>query len=221
MLKKLFFILLLIAGSCAYAQQSDCKVLKPEIAGVYSGDCKNGLAQGKGIAQGIDRYEGQFKKGLPNGTGTYKWANGVYYAGGWKNGLRDGSGKMVYPDSTVNGEWREDKYMGIKKIAPFMIVSSLSVARYTFTKNPEKNDRVKIRLMQSGQDNTDIEDFSVVYDSGTEYRSGNFYGIENVTYPLTVKVKYRCWNQLKTSQFNVIFEFLINEHGSWDVVISN
>jgi hypothetical protein len=62
-----------------------------------------------------------------------------------------------------------------------------------------------------------IEDFSLAYDSGSEYRSGNYYGIENMKFPVSVKVKYRSWNQLRTSQYNVIFEFIINEPGSWDV----
>ena len=33
--------------------------------------------------------------------------------------------------------------------------------------------------MLNGVDNTDIEDFSMAYNSGTEYRMGNVYGIEN------------------------------------------
>jgi hypothetical protein len=221
MLTKLFFIALLFPVNYIFAQQTDCKVLKPEIAGTYSGECKKGLAHGKGVAQGIDRYEGQFNKGLPNGKGTYKWASGVYFEGEWKEGVRDGNGKMVYSDSTITGIWKQDKYIGKKEGPPYSIIRSLSVARYTFTKTQDRNDAVKIRIMQTGQDNVTIEDFSMVYDSGTEYRSGNYYGIESVTFPLTVKVKYRAWNQLLTSQFTVIFEFVINDRGSWNVMISN
>ena len=73
--------------------------------------------------------------------------------------------------------------------------------------------------MQGGLDNISIEDFSLVYDSGSEYRSGNYYGIENVKFPVNVKVKYRSWNQLMTTQYNVIFEFVINQPGSWEIVI--
>jgi hypothetical protein len=221
MLTKLFFIALLFPVNNIFAQQTDCKVLKIEIAGTYAGECKKGLAHGKGVAQGIDRYEGQFNKGLPNGKGTYKWANGVYFEGDWKEGMRDGNGKMVYPDSTVTGIWKQDKYIGKKEVPPYSIIRSLSVARYTFTKTQDRNDAVKIRIMQTGQDNVTIEDFSMVYDSGTEYRSGNYYGIESVTFPVSVKVKYRAWNQLMTSQFTVTFEFVINDRGTWNVMISN
>jgi hypothetical protein len=221
MITRLFFVLIIAFGSNLYAQTSDCKVIKESISGSYTGGCKNGLAQGKGIAQGIDRYEGQFAKGLPSGTGKYLWANGVYYEGEWKKGLMDGAGKMVYPDSTVTGIWKEDKYMGKRAIAPYSIVRSLSVARSTITKTKDGNYRVKIQIKQGGSDNTTIEDFSLAYDSGSEYRSGNYYGIENITFPLSVKVKYRSWNQLRTTQYDVIFEFIINDPGSWDVTLTN
>jgi hypothetical protein len=222
MLKKLFFVFFVCTGGSVYAQQTDCRVLKPEISGTYTGDCKKGLAHGKGIAQGIDRYEGQFNKGLPDGTGTYKWANGVYYTGEWNDGLMEGNGKMVYADSTVTGIWKQDKYIGKKAIASYKIIRTMSVTRYAITKAPEQANRVKIRITQAGRDiSSSVEDFSLAYDTGSEYRNGSYYGIDNVLFPLTVKVKYRTWNQLRTTQYDVIFEFTINEPGSWDVVISN
>jgi hypothetical protein len=221
MLKISVFIFLLLSAGGAYAQTDECRVLKPEIAGTYNGDCKKGLAQGKGIAQGIDHYEGQFSKGLPSGRGTYKWANGVYYEGEWKNGMREGEGKMVYPDSVVTGFWKEDKYVGKKKIAAYRIITSTSLSRYTISKSAAKSNTVKIRIMQGGTDNVAVEDFSMFFDSGSEFRSSNYYGIENISYPVTIKVKYRAWNQLKTSQYDVRFEIEIAEPGSWDVVLIN
>jgi len=221
MIKRLNIILILISASYAYGQQTDCKVLNPAISGSYSGGCKKGLASGNGVAQGTDRYEGQFSRGLPDGKGTYRWASGVYYEGEWKKGLREGEGKMVYPDSIVTGVWKADNYMGKKVLAPYRIISTLSVTRYTFTRTDNNNNNVIIRIMQGGMDNVSIEDFSLAYDSGTEYRAGNYYGIENIRYPVDVKVKYRSWNQIKTTQYNVIFEFVISQPGSWNVVIVN
>jgi hypothetical protein len=133
----------------------------------------------------------------------------------------EGEGKMVYPDSVVTGFWKEDKYMGIKEISPYAIISSMSVSRSTITKTKSGNYSVKIQIKQGGTDNVSIEDFSLAYDSGSEFRNGNYYGIENVRFPLNVKVMYRSWNQLRTSQYNVIFEFIINEAGGWDVIITN
>jgi hypothetical protein len=221
MLKNILILLFLAAWNLAGAQNPDCKVVKPEISGSYSGGCKNGLAQGKGIAQGTDRYEGQFVKGLPNGKGKYTWADGIYYEGQWKFGIREGKGKMVYPDSVVTGYWKEDKYVGKKLMPPYKIVSILSVTRYTFTKTPDKNLGIKIHILQGGHDNISIEDFSMLYDSGFEYRNVNYYGIENVTFPLNVKIRYRSWNYLRTAQYDVKFEFVINDPGSWDVIINN
>lgn len=221
MIKSTFLVLMLLYGSFVNGQQSECKVLKAGISGTYAGECKKGLAHGQGIAQGTDRYEGNFIKGLPAGKGTYKWASGVYYEGEWKNGMREGEGKMVYPDSTVTGLWKEDTYQGIKSLQPYRIITSMSVSRYTMTKSADKNDGIRIRLTQGGLENISVEDFSLVYDSGSEYKNGNYYGIENVRFPLNVKVKYRSWNQLMTTQYSVIFEFVINQPGSWDIVIIN
>jgi hypothetical protein len=221
MVNRLIFVLILTFGSSLYAQTSECKVTKASISGSYSGGCKNGLAQGKGIAQGIDRYEGQFVKGLPSGTGVYKWANGVYYEGEWKKGLMEGEGKMVYPDSIVTGVWKEDKYMGKKAIEPYKIITSMSVSRFQMSKSSDRSYKVKIQIKQGGIDNISIENFSLAYDSGSEYRSGNYYGLDNVRFPLNLKIKYSSWNQLMTSQYTVIFEVVINDPGSWDIILVN
>ena len=70
-------------------------------------------------------------------------------------------------------------------------------------------------------DNTDIEDLSLAYDSGMEYRMGNTYGIENSIFPLYVKVTYKSWNTFHAVQFDVIYEFVIYIPGTWDVTICN
>jgi hypothetical protein len=221
MIKRIFFIVVLIFGSYVYAQNNDCKVVIPEISGSYSGSCKNGLANGKGIAQGVDHYEGQFTKGKPDGKGIYKWADGSYYEGQWKNGLREGIGKMVNMDSVVTGYWKEGVFMGEKPIPPFKVVYSLSVSRYSITKIPGVGNGVKIRIMQAGNDNPSVEGFSLVFSSGNEYRSGNIAGIENSLVPLDIKVAYRSMNLIRTAQYDVRFEFTINEPGMWNVVINN
>jgi hypothetical protein len=221
MIKSLFFIFVLFSASYLYSQSDECKVLKPEISGTYQGGCKKGLAQGKGVARGTDSYEGQFDKGLPSGKGTYKWASGAYYEGQWKKGLREGEGRMVYPDSVVTGLWTKDKYMGKRMIPAYNIITSMSVSRFSIAKSADNNPGVKIRIMQGGSDNVSIEDLSLAYDSGSEYRNMNYYGIQNVIFPVGVKVKYRSWNQLRTAQYDVIFEFTINQPGNWDVLIYN
>ncbi len=218
---KLLLTVIFMGGSYLFAQKTECKVIVPNLSGTYQGGCKKGLASGNGVAQGIDRYEGKFVRGLPDGKGTYTWASGEIYEGEWKNGLREGRGEMVYRDSVVSGYWSEDKYVGKKLIPPYRIITSMSVSRATITQTIGTIDGVIIRIMRGGTDNPAIEDFTLAYDSGSEYRNGNYYGIQNTRFPLTVKVKYTAWNQFMTSQFNVIFEFVINTPGTWDVVIIN
>lgn len=221
MLNRLLLVVFFVFGTYVYGQQSDCQVKVPRLAGTYTGGCKNGLAHGKGIAQGTDRYEGQFSKGIPDGRGTYTWANGTYYEGQWENGMREGKGKEVYMDSVITGYWKEDRYIGIKLIPPYTITRSTSVARSTFSKLSNPENGVKIKFLRGGNSNYTIEGFSMVYSSGEEYQSGVIYGIQNVRYPLDVKIMYRTWNLLGTASYDVVFEFTINDPGSWDVTISN
>jgi hypothetical protein len=217
---KILFMIALIYGNLIYGQDK-CIVAMPKISGSYTGECKKGLANGKGMAQGIDSYEGEFRKGYPEGSGIYHWADGTYYEGNWKLGMREGAGKMIYGDSTVTGYWREDKYIGKKLVVPYEIITNRSVDRYSISKSMTTESSVRIRITQGGADNTTISDLSISYDSGSEFRAGNVFGLQNVTFPVTVKVIYRTWTQLHTVQFEVTFEFRINEPGLWDVNISN
>jgi hypothetical protein len=221
MLRNLFVLFLVaVCGSIA-AQQTECKVKLPSISVSYTGECKKGLAHGHGIAQGTDRYEGDFFKGLPEGQGKYTWANGTYYDGQWKNGKRDGMGKMVSGDSVVTGFWKADSYQGTKQGPAYMLRIVRNVQRSSVTKSIESGIGVKIRLMMGGSDNTEIEDFSMAYSSGTEYRSAPTYGIQNASLPLDVTLRYRTWNQLHTVQYDVIFEVTIMEQGTWLITLTN
>ena len=98
-----------------------CKVTMIELDGSYVGDCKMGLANGDGTAQGIHRYTGKFKDGLPNGTGTYYYSDSQYYAGKFQEGKKEGKGEMHYTrtsmsDSVITGFWSADEYRGKKYI---------------------------------------------------------------------------------------------------------
>jgi hypothetical protein len=99
------------------AQTESCKVLLEKISETYSGECQDGLANGKGTAKGEDTYTGVFKDGLPEGKGKYIYKNGEIFKGYWKNGLKDGKGKFEYSISgkgnTLVGYWKNDVYVGV------------------------------------------------------------------------------------------------------------
>ena len=228
--KGFFFVTLrIITMLCflqdSYGQQSDCKVLIPALSGSYSGKCKDGLANRKGIAIGTDKYEGQFYKGLPQGKGTYTWSNGSWYTGQWVEGKRDGIGKMVYhlsgKDSTVLGYWKQDRYVDANPTPPYTVTRNLGVIHYNFRKLDNTNNNVIFKFFIGGRINSDIEGLSIATDSGDQYNSGYSTGIQNYSAPLDVKITYRTWNQLHSSQSGVSFEFILNEPGSWEITINN
>lgn len=116
-MKKLLTISLLTA-ICGHINAQDCEVLMPELKGEYIGECKNGKAEGIGTAKGKeDAYGGQFKKGKPNGRGTWTWKDGHKYMGEWKDGIMDGTGELHFTnidggDSMVPVTYTKGKFVG-------------------------------------------------------------------------------------------------------------
>jgi hypothetical protein len=226
-MKKLTRILLIfnlsIISLIIFAQ-TDCKVLKAEIADSYSGNCKKGLAHGKGIASGTDTYEGQFKKGLPNGQGTYTWATGETYVGNWKEGLRHGEGIFTYTiDENVvvmDGIWADDQYVGVELPKPRVLYQS-NVDRFSFQRTGDIKDRVLVDLFQNGTRNVGVENYMLATSSGYDTRLGYSRGFEGIVFPVIIKVSYTTRNKLKTYKYNVVFEFKISEPGDWRVELHN
>jgi hypothetical protein len=206
------------------AQTSDCKVLVPEISGKYVGDCKNGLAHGKGTATGTDSYEGQFSKGLPNGKGTYTWSTGLVYKGEWSKGFKEGEGEMVYHtmkgDSIVKGFWRANKYLGEKKIPEYIVIRKDDLLSYNFRRVGEGNDII-IKCMMKGQINTKVRGMTLVFTSGTQFKTGNFDGVQSVNFPVDLKINYTTNNPISRASFDVVFECTINTPGRWEIILNN
>lgn len=106
--------------------------------------------------------------------------------------------------------------------APYRIINSRYVTSSMIQRTSlNSNNGVRIKILQNGMVNYGIEDFSLAYDSGNEYRMGNIFGVENSRLPLYVKVTYRSWNTFHAVQFDVTYEFVIYSPGTWDVTISN
>lgn len=223
------YFLLLMSPSILVAQTESCKVLKKEIQGEYQGRCKNGLAHGKGVAKGIDMYEGKFKEGLPNGKGTYTFQDGSYYIGKFENGLQEGKGKYFYKvngvDSVKAGVWENGNYIGEKAIDPYKVKLNRGVDRYNFYRlgdgNGANTNRVTIKFIQNGADNTQISDIRFQTDSGNRISFNRTEGFENIIFPFYCKLSYETPNKFKTMRHTVTFEFIINKPGDWELTLNN
>ncbi len=207
------------------AQNDICKVLIPEISGTYSGDCKNGLAHGKGKASGLDLYEGEFRKGLPHGIGTYSWTNGPVYRGEWSNGLRDGKGEIIYftlrGDSIVKGIWREGKFARNDSLPAFTIIRKYNLLSASLRRINEGNI-VIIRFHLKGQVNPRVLELSMVSNNGVQFKAGSSYvGIRDVYFPFNLIVHYVTLNPVSVGAYDVEFECTINEPGRWEITLNN
>lgn len=210
-------------STIVFAQQ-ECEVLKKDIAGTYTGECKNGLANGNGISEGENKYEGHFKDGLPHGSGTIFYANGGSYTGDWKKGLRQGEGKFSFisegKESFKEGIWKKDKFIGEKKIRQYEILRNVAVPRYTFRYVGDKFNRVTIKVKHNG--------ITVRTPQNITGSSGNFMNyqgntsFENITYfPFTCEMIYMMPSKLYSSSHNVEFSFKINQPGDWLVELQH
>lgn len=91
---------------CVQAQP--CKVLDPELQGIYSGPCVNGVAEGDGFAKGSSEYRGSFKAGRKDGRGVKTWPNGDRYEGEFVADRKEGYGSYVWG----KGPWEGERYDG-------------------------------------------------------------------------------------------------------------
>ncbi|MCF6332322.1 MAG: hypothetical protein L3J11_03480 [Draconibacterium sp.] len=222
--KLICFIAIIFTCNFTTAQDA-CKVLMPSISGSYKGGCKKNLAHGKGEAKGTDTYTGKFIRGLPDGKGTYTWANGTEYIGEWSSGNREGKGTMIYHlakgDSIINGYWKNNKYNGEKFIPPYKVNRKSNVLRSSIKKTGREIKGVRISILKGGMRNPYVSDMVLTKSSGEEDYSGGKLGIQNPQFPLSVKLNYTTKNQVGTTSIEVVFEFTIYDPGLWNVIISN
>jgi hypothetical protein len=217
--------------SATYSQ-NNCKVLKPGIDVKYSGGCKQGLADGRGEASGTDQYTGEFRKGLPDGTGTYIWATGEKYEGEWKKGLMNGTGKYTIKydsrDSVLSGIWESNKYAGEKALSPYAIQYKSGISRVSCIRIGDQPLYVRYKFARGGStsENTNaISGLLLQGSSGNESQTGNYFEFEQVTFPFEGKVQFSAPSALSNPTalnavtLNYELRLLINQPGAWMVTI--
>ena len=91
------------------------KIMKKE-GNTYSGEFgPNGEYSGRGIYKYVNgqKYEGQFKAGLPDGKGVSIYADGNKYIGDYKNGAWDGMGTFTMAmGHHYKGEFKKGMFSG-------------------------------------------------------------------------------------------------------------
>lgn len=105
-MRATLFILLLCIPLASFA---NCRVIDPELQGQYEGGCKNGLAHGYGYARGTAQYQGEFRKGLKDGTGVKTWAWGDRYEGGFVDDRKSGKGMYTWG---AGSPWAGERFVG-------------------------------------------------------------------------------------------------------------
>ena len=219
----IYILSLIMISSFARAQgRADCKVRLDALSGQYHGNCKNGVAQGYGVAVGEDTYKGQFKNGLPHGQGTYIWSNGNKYEGEWKEGKRHGQGTMTYAqqrkDSVVTGLWKNGQLANELEQKSYEVTSKEGVDRVRIYKIGER-EIIEIFLKRHGS-SKEIRNLRVNTSSGTKNTRSQPYTIEFPKFPYNCSILFEAPSKLQTYYKNCEVEFEINEPGRWKVEIT-
>lgn len=157
-----FLLSNILSNSFIYAQEDSslCKVITKELDGSYTGECKKGLANGKGDAKGLHHYVGLFKDGMPNGTGVYYYDEFDYYDGNFQDGIREGKGEMHYirnplPDSIVKGFWSGGEFKGDKYITyTFSTTEQFDQTEITASKTSGKTITIEIATTSGSPNGT-------------------------------------------------------------------
>lgn len=128
------FLVLMPAVACAQefpltvkevaivAAENDCKVYGPGVPtakAVWTGPCKDGLAEGQGTLQWTysgakgERYQGEMKGGRYHGLGYTMNAGNTQYEGYFVDGQREGFGIEVTPfGGRYDGDWKAGRRHG-------------------------------------------------------------------------------------------------------------
>lgn len=203
--------------------QENCKVFLVNISESYAGECKKGMANGIGMAKGIDSYEGEFKKGFPHGNGTMTYANGSIYEGSWKKGERSGEGVFITDKEgervIQKGLWKDDEYFGKPKSQMYKVITDMGVRNYKIRKVSDNINQVTVEVRVNGQ--------RIKIPTNTVGDSGNYWvdqdlGIfKGTNTPFECNMNYTINNVSNPGTTLVNFNFIILEPGEWKVEVNH
>jgi hypothetical protein len=204
--------------------QGPCKVLAPKIGDFYTGGCNKGLAHGIGEAFGVDQYKGDFRKGLPQGIGTYIWYTGDRYEGEWEKGLRHGYGvfttNYMGRDSILAGVWKKDRYIGEDPMSDYDILYRQGVGRVTCMKMGKTPTYIRLKFTRGGEASSGvITDLLLTGSSGSESITDTMIGFEHVDFPFEGRVTFSAPNAFHAALLSCDVRFVINKPGAWTVTI--
>lgn len=215
--KKVVFVVSIVLGTSVITAQ----VKNDRLSGNYDGSKKKELAEGKGKAVGKDTYEGQFKKGLPDGIGIYTFgekvtlggfvfAVGDKYEGAFKKGKFEGKGKITFVDKekgVLEGYFEDGKYVGKTKDGYiWMKEESSGINRVIVQKrNSSKND---ISLTGIG----DLIEIGAVHGSFNSTEQ-TWTDIRSEDFPFTIHLK-----GVNEANYNrCVVKVVIESPGTWEI----
>ncbi|MDD4994320.1 MAG: hypothetical protein PHR83_19025 [Paludibacter sp.] len=219
---------LFIATLQSNAQADSCKVLLDKISGIYTGDCKNGLANGKGKSVGEDTYTGSFKDGLPDGKGKYTYKNGDVFIGNWLRGKKDGQGKFEISingkKNTINGYWKENEYVGLSEpVVSFKVTSSTGIFDYKVQKIKPVNEfdtdnKITISIKSAFTDFLPF-DLKIEKSSGEIAQVGKKFVLTNYFCPVHCEISYTVL--VASTRKQCRFSIDIVEKGNFTINLNN
>lgn len=215
-----FFLVLAIAlpSQAQPTKRKSCKVKVKELTGEFDGYCLKGLAHGEGYAVGEHSYKGEFKKGLPHGHGTYTYTDGSRYEGEFKNGMRNGKGKMFKAgQDPVYGQWKDDELVRELLEQEYKVV----IFRNVTTIRARVQDARKNRIEFFFNRGANIENMEIVSQSGLLFQDNNLFRLEDVIFPEKVRMNYKVWDKLMSTQSDVLIDIEFTSPGNWRVDITH
>ncbi len=225
MLRFLIYLGIFLMPVFLFSQNANCEVELQALQGTYEGDCKKGKAHGKGKAVGTDTYEGTFRKGEPHGVGKYTWANGDTYEGEWKKGKKEGQGTWFVKekDTTLDGYWVDDEYIGTEKDPYKVLNKTISVTRMSFNRLEAEPQEVTFEFTRLGKP-TKVRNFKVLDNFGDVVRGTDYEQTVAVyKFPFLGNISFEAL-VVREGDGSSMYEsgevtFKINQSGQWTATI--